>query len=56
MNFFNRGISNVPNVCSQTNFPLGSVKADSSSLRALTYRGPKIWDIVPPEMKNLETL
>ena len=56
MNFFNRGISNVPNVCSQTNFPLGSVKADSSSLRALTYRSPKIWDIVPPEMKNLETL
>lgn len=55
MNFFNRRISNVFNLCSQTNFLLGSVKAVSCSLRALKYRSPKIWDIVPPEIKNSET-
>ena len=44
------------NLCSQTNFQLGSVKTVSCSLKALRCLGRKIWKIVPFEIKNSETL
>ena len=44
------------NLRSQTDFQLGSVKTVSCGLRALTYLGPKIWNIVPLEMKNQRLL
>ena len=34
----------------------GSVKTVNCGLRALRYLGPKIWNIVPFEIKNSETL
>ena len=40
------------NLCSQIGFQLGLVK---TGLRALRYLGPKIWNIVPFEIKNSET-
>ena len=40
------------NLRSQTDFQLGSVKAVSCGLRAVRYLGPKIWNIVPFEIKN----
>ena len=40
----------------QTDFQLGSVKTANCGLRALKYLGPKIWNIVPFEIKNSETL
>ena len=39
------------NLCSQTDFQLGSVKRVNCGLRALRYLGPKIWNIVPFEIK-----
>ena len=44
------------NLRSQTDFQLGSVKRVSCGLRALRYLGPKIWSIVPFEIKHSETL
>ena len=44
------------NLCSQTDFQLGSVKTVSCGLMALRYLGPKIWNIVLFEIKNSETL
>ena len=44
------------NLRSQTDFQLGSVKTVNCGLRALRYLGPKIWNIVPFEIKNSETL
>ena len=44
------------NLRSQTDFQLGSVKSVNCGLRALRYIGPKIWNIVPLEIKNSETL
>ena len=44
------------NLRSQTDFQLGSVKTVKCGLRALRYLGPKIWNIVPFEIKNSETL
>ena len=44
------------NLLSQTDFQLGSVKAFNCDLRALRYLCPKIWNIVPFEIKNPETL
>ena len=39
------------NLRSQTDFQLGSVKTVNCGLRALKYLGPKIWNIVPFEIK-----
>ena len=39
-------------LCSQTDFQLGSMKTVNCALRALRFRGPKIWNIVPLEIKN----
>ena len=50
MDFLNRGISNI------TFAKLGSVKNVSCGLRAPRYIGPKIWNIVPLNIKNLATL
>ena len=44
------------NLRSQTDFQLGSVKTVYCDLRALRYLGPKIWNIVPFEIKNSKTL
>ena len=44
------------NLRSQTDFQLGPVKTVNWGLRALRYLGPKIWNIVPFEVKNSETL
>ena len=44
------------NLRSLTNFQLGSVKAVSCGLRALRYLSQKIWNKVPPEIKNSDTL
>ena len=38
---------------SQIDFQLGSVKTVNCALRALRYLGPKIWNIVPFEIKKL---
>ena len=40
------------NLRSQTDFQLGSVKTVKCGLRALRYLGPKIWNIVPFEIKK----
>ena len=44
------------NLRSQTDFQLGSVKKVNCGLRALKYLCPKIWNIVPFDTKNSETL
>ena len=44
------------NLGSQSDFQLGSVKTVNCGLRALRYLGPKLWNIVPFEIKNSETL
>ena len=44
------------NLRSQTDFQLGSVKTVNCDLRALKYLGPKIWNIVPSEIKHSESL
>ena len=44
------------NLRSQTDFQLASVKTVDCGLRALRYLSPKIWNIVPFEIKNSETL
>ena len=44
------------NLHSQTDFQLGSVKTVNCSLKALRYLRPKIWNIVPLDIKNSETL
>ena len=40
------------NLRSQTDFQLGSVKRLKCGLRALRYRGPKLWNIVPFGIKT----
>ena len=54
--FEQRNIQFQYNLRSQTDFQLGSVKTVNCGLRALRYLGPKIWNIVPFEIKNSETL
>ena len=44
------------NLRSHTDFQLVSVKTVNCDLRALRYLSPKIWNIVPFEIKNSETL
>ena len=44
------------NLRSQTEFQLGSVKTVNRGLRTLRYLGTKIWNIVPFEVKNSETI
>ena len=44
------------NLRSQTDYQLGSVKTVNCGLRALRYLGPKIWNIIPFEIKNSDTL
>ena len=44
------------NLRSQTDFQLGPVKTVNWGLRALRYLRPKIWNIVPFEIKNSENL
>ena len=44
------------NLRSQIDFQLGSLKTVNCRLRALRYLGPKIWNIVPFEIKNSKTL
>ena len=39
------------NLRSQTDFQLGPVKTVNSGLRALRYLGPKIWNILPFQIK-----
>ena len=43
------------NLLSQTDIQLGSVKTVNYGLRAFSYLGPKICNIVPIEIKNSET-
>ena len=43
---------NIHNLRSQTDFQLGSVKTVNWGLRTLKYTGPKIWNIVPLEIKK----
>ena len=40
----------------QRTFTYGQLKSVNCSLRALRYLSPKIWNIVPFEIKNSETL
>ena len=44
------------NLHSQTNFQLRSIKTVNYGLRGPTYLGPKIYSIVPLEIKNSETV
>ena len=44
------------NLHSQTDFQFGSVKTVKCCLRAGRYLGPKIWNIVPFEVRSSETL
>ena len=44
------------NLCLQADFQLESAKTANCGLRALRYLGPKIWNIVPFEIKNSETV
>ena len=44
------------NLRSQTDFQLGSLKTVNCGLRALRHLDPKIWNIIPFEIKNSETL
>ena len=41
---------------SQTDFSLPRVKSVNYSLKALRYFGPKIWNILPSDIKNSITL
>ena len=42
------------NLHSQTDFSLPQVKSVNYSLKALRYFGPKIWKILPSDIKTLE--
>ena len=44
------------NLRSQNDFQLGSLKTVNCGLSALRHLGPKIWNIIPFEIKNSETL
>ena len=41
---------------SQTDFKLGHTRTVHNGLESLKYLGPKIWDLVPPEMKKLPSV
>ena len=43
-------------LCSQTDFSLPQVKSLNYGLKVLRYFGPKIWNILPNDIKNPKTL
>ena len=43
-------------LCLQTDFSLPQVKSLNYGLKVLRYFGPKIWNILPNDIKNPKTL
>ena len=44
------------NLRSQTNFSLGTVYTINYGLRSLRYFAPKIWDVIPEDIRNVNNL
>ena len=44
------------NLCSQTDFKQGPVNTVSYGLKSLRYLAPKIWNIIPLEIRNSSSL
>ena len=42
----------IYNLRSQTNLTTGPISTFSNGLRSLKYLEPKIWNIIPPKIKN----
>ena len=40
----------------QTNFSLRSINTNSHSLKSLRYLAPKIWNLVPQDMRSANSL
>ena len=40
------------NLRSQTDFTTGSISTVNNGLKSLTYLGPRIWNIIPPDIRN----
>ena len=49
-------IFNLKNLCSQTDFKQGPVNTVNYGLKSLRYLAPKIWDIIPLEIRNSGSL
>ena len=49
-----RNINN--DFCSQTDFELGQIYTTAYGLRSLKYFAPKIWNIVPTDIRNSDSL
>ena len=47
---------NLHNLCKDTKFCSYNVKTVYYRTKTLSCLGPKIWNLVPPEIKNPETL
>ena len=45
-----------PNLRSQTEYQLPKINSVLYGENSLRYLGPKIWDIIPRELKSLESL
>ena len=44
------------NLCSQTDFSLGTVYMTNYGLRSLRYFAPKIWNMIPADTRNVNNL
>ena len=44
------------NLCSQTDFSLGAVYTTNYGLRSLRYFAPKIWNMIPTDIRNVNNL
>ena len=44
----------IYNLRSQTDFTTGPISTVNNGLKSLRYLGPKIWNIIPPDIRNSE--
>ena len=42
----------IYNLRSQANFTTGPINTVNNDLKSLRYLGPKIWNIIPPDIRN----